>query len=350
MPTASVGFSPLDEELRLWEGRYSEGLVQQVVWLTALVVFEEAEAILERIGGLHLSDSSIWRRAQDWAVRLGVELELERVRANAVPGRYESPQLVEPGKRMGASMDGAMMNIRDEGWKEFKVGAVFELEMRPTKDDRTGEMVDMAHAVNNTYAAHLGSPEPFGQLLWSEAQRRGWEHAAETQVVGDGAAWIWNLTQAHFPYSLQVVDWYHAMDHLALAARLYKGEGTPAAKHWLKTRETTLYQGRADRIATELTRAAADPQRTDHREDLIRAANYFQHNQHRMYYLQMREDEWIIGSGMVESAAKQFKARLTGPGMRWSRSGAENLLLIRALVLSRRFDSLWAQAANSPPN
>jgi len=68
-----------------------------------------------------------------------------------------------------------------------------------------------------------------------------------------------------------------------------------------------------------------------------------------MNYIEMREEGWPIGSGVVESGAKQFKARFSGPGMRWSRTGAENLLPIRAAVLSRRFDHTWAANKNLPP-
>ena len=67
-------------------------------------------------------------------------------------------------------------------------------------------------------------------------------------------------------------------------------------------------------------------------------------------YREMREDGWAIGSGMVESTAKQFKARFNGPGMRWSRSGAERLIPIRAAIMSRRSDELWRLAYNSPHN
>ena len=68
-----------------------------------------------------------------------------------------------------------------------------------------------------------------------------------------------------------------------------------------------------------------------------------------MQYLEQRENLWLIGSGMIESGAKQYKDRFTGPGMRWSRSGAEHLLPIRSAIMSDRFDRLWQQARNSPP-
>ena len=78
------------------------------------------------------------------------------------------------------------------------------------------------------------------------------------------------------------------------------------------------------------------------------AGDFRTHHQ-RMHYLQMREEEWPIGRGMVESGAKQFKARFSGPGMRWSRQGAENLLPVRAAVLSGRFDQMGDAAKNLPP-
>jgi hypothetical protein len=83
-------------------------------------------------------------------------------------------------------------------------------------------------------------------------------------------------------------------------------------------------------------------------EALRKEAGYFHNNQRRMQYQEMREDEWAIGSGMVESEAKQFKARFAGPGMRWSRSGAEHLIPVRAAIMSGRFEELWRAACNSP--
>ena len=83
-------------------------------------------------------------------------------------------------------------------------------------------------------------------------------------------------------------------------------------------------------------------------KELEKQAGYFRNNQHRMNYQEMREGKWLIGSGMVESGAKQFKARFTGPGMRWNRSGAQNLIPVRAAVMSRRFDAIWQRAYNSP--
>jgi len=324
-------------------------VAQLAVWLSGLVTFEQAAEILRRIGQVRISDSSAWRQAQEWGEEFAAIEAAERVLANALPGHRDVLRReARSGGRMGVALDGSMMHIRDEGWKEFKVGCVFEVEVRPTRDPETGVWEEQAHAANNSYRAHLGGPELFGQLIWAEARRRDWERALDTQVLGDAAPWIWNVAQEHFYDSHQLVDWYHATEHLGKAAHLLKGEGTLAAKQWFNARQTLLFQGHAASIAQELSDAAQ--QRPADAEGLAEQARYFHNNQRRMHYQELREEDWLIGSGMVESGAKQFKARFTGPGMRWSRSGAEKLLPVRASILSRRFDAYWRRAYNSPPS
>jgi hypothetical protein len=345
--TVKVGFFPLDEQLRLSDGHWSEGAVRDAVWLSSMVPYEQARAILQQLGRLELSHSSIWRRVQVWGERFRAMEEKERERANALPAKWDPPRPSEGRReRMGVAMDGTMIHIREEGWKELKIGSVFEVAVEPSLEEDTKEEIDVAHAVQNSYVAHLGGPEMLGQLMWAEAQRRNWEQAVDTEAIGDGAPWIWNLVGLHFSHSRQLVDWYHAKHHLVAASRSLKGEGTLAAQRWLNSRETTLYQGHAERIADELTAAAVDHPTAAN--GLLREAAYFRNNQHRMNYLEMREEEWAIGSGMIESGAKQYKTRFTGAGMRWSRSGAENLLPLRTATMSHHFDELWQKAYNSP--
>ena len=320
-----------------------------MVWLSGKMDYRSVEDILEQVGQISASDSSVRRQAQVWGQSFQSLAEKERIRATALPGRWGKPSRDTTAKgRMGVAMDGSMIHILKEGWKELKIGCVFDVEVRPTLDKETGERVELAHAVNNSYVAHVGGPQTLGQMTWAEASRRGWERATDTQAVGDAAPWIWNVVAEHFYDSHQVVDWYHATEHLAAAARLLKGEGTLAKTRWFNDRQTTLFEGHADRIAQELTSAA--PDHSSIADDLRKEANYFFKIQRRMQYQELREDGWAIGSGMVESAAKQFKARFTGPGMRWSRTGAERLLPIRAAIMSQRFHQLWHDAYNSPPS
>lgn len=349
MPTAAVGFSPLDRQLELGESRRSEGLAREIAYLSGAVSsFRMVSEILQRIGQISISQSSVWRCVQEAGSRIQAMEAQERARASALPEPWEPPsRAVVSDQRMGVSLDGATLYIREEGWKELKLGVIFDIAMKPTQDTQSGEIVDLARAVNNRYVAHLGGPDVLGEKTWALARRCGWEQAQDTIVLGDGADWIWNQAALHFGRSHQVLDWYHAKTHLVAAARLLKQEGTAAFTRWLNRRETLLYQAHALTIAQGLEQAAQRD--LVNAEELITAAGYFRSNHHRMNYIEMREEGWPIGSGVVESGAKQFKARFSGPGMRWSRQGAQNLLPIRAAVLSRRFDHTWAAAKNLPP-
>jgi hypothetical protein len=199
---------------------------------------------------------------------------------------------------------------------------------------------------NDSHVSLLGGPEVFGEKVWTEAKRRGWQQAVDTQVVSDGAAWIWNLVGTYLYDAHQVVDWYDATEHLGLAAHLVFGEGSPEALHWLKQQETPLFQGHADQVAQTITNLA---NQAPAQEELLKQAGYFTNHHHRMQYLEMRSEGWLIGSGVVESGGKRFKDRFARAGMRWSRMGAERLLPVRSAIMSRRFDARWKIAYNSPP-
>ena len=342
-------FFPLDEQLGVCEKHWSEALAQQAVWLYAQVADDLAEQILQKIGGLSISDSSIWRQAQKWGEQIRIHETVQATAATALPRRGQVVRgMVPSDKRMGVAMDGAMIPLRNEGWKELKVGDIFEIEMRSEVAAETPEPVERAHAVNNSYTAVLGGPDRFGRALWGEACRRDFPEARESVVIGDGAVWIWNLTHEHFSGSRQVVDWYHAKEHLYKAAHLAFGEGSADAIRWAKDMEKPLYQGQAWRVAEKLKALAHHHRRVA--KALRQEAGYFESHQRRMHYLEMREDGYPIGSGMVESGCKQFRARFTGPGMRWNRTSAERSIPTRAAILRHRFDQVWKSVYNSPPN
>lgn len=336
------GLFALDEQLKLWDRNWSESLAKEMVWLAGAVAsYEKAEEIMLRVAHISLSDSAIWRQVQRWGAEFKALADEQKEKATELPKRGEiiAPQSNRSNERLGGAMDGVMVPILEEGWKELKVGCLFDIQTQLTFDKESGEFLELGHAVNNSYVAHLGGPEPFGQLMWAEAKNRGWEEVFDTQIIGDGASWIWNQTKEHFFDSYQTIDWFHACEHLHQAASLYHPHSPDAAQRWFNQAETALFQGHADQIALDL-RA----------NNLHSAATYFEHNKRRMQYLELRENGFLIGSGMIESGAKQFKARFGGSGMRWSRQGFEHLLPIRASVMSLSFDSLWNQVYNSPLN
>lgn len=264
------------------------------------------------------------------------------LRSGIVPGEAARTE------RMGVSMDGFMVFVRGEGWKEVKAGCVFQVESQKVCDEATQEEMEVGRAGQISFTAYLGGPEPFGEKLWAEAKQRQWQTAGDTQVIGDGAVWIWNLVENHFYDSVQVVDWSHAKSHLAQVAQWLHGEGTPAANRWLKEGEIRLFQGQAEDLAFQIRQAADQPGAA--RGELLTEAGYFETNKRRMEYLDRRMEGWVIGSGMIESGAKQYQARFKGPGMQWSRPGAEHLLPIRTAILSDRFEAAWRTAHNLPLN
>ena len=181
--------------------------------------------------------------------------------------------------------------------------------------------------VNTNYTAVLGEVERFAPALWHLVVKADVPTAARSSVTADGAAWIWNLATDYFPDSEQIIDWYHATEQLADAAHALHPDDADKATAWYKRWQTPLFEGEAWRLAQTLARA-----------DLPDQAQYFENHKRRMRYQHFRADGFPIGSGTVtrvdastrESACKQFKARLTGPGMRWSRPGAERMLVIRS--------------------
>ena len=343
-------FFPLDHQLGVHEKHWSEAVAREAVWLYGQVEDDLAEQILQKIGGLSISDTSIWRRAQKWGEPLRVA---EQARAQAAVGLPQRGQIIRgqvPHTRpMGIALDGGMLQIRKEGWKEFKAGTVFEIESRLERNPLTQEDEPQAHAVDTSYVAVLGGPADFGPRLWAEAVQRRFPEAGDRIALGDGAAWIWNLIHEHFSGTRQVVDWYHAKEHLSKAGALLFGEGSVQAHRWVKRMEKSLYQGHAVYLAAELKAQAKTHRRVA--AAVRKEAGYFETNVRRMQYLETREDGFPIGSGMVESGIKQFRARLAGPGMRWNRPSVERILPLRATILSGRFDQVWSSIYQPlPPN
>jgi hypothetical protein len=324
--------SPLDEQLGLNASVYSRQIAQKMVWLSGLLPYEQCEAVMREIGERLIPASSIWRQTQRHGERLQAVVEHQRdqvsVERVVLPdGQYDHDQ------RKGVSMDGGMVNIRDEGWRELKVAAVFDVKTRLERNPQTQEWDEMAHGVNVHYTAVLGTKDDFTPALWALAVERDVPTAKERAVIGDGAAWIWNVAEDVSPDRRQIVDRVHAVQHLADAAQALYPNDIANRKRWLTTYKTHLYMGRVHKIIAAL-----------HKQNRPDLAHYFEIHQRRMHYLEFREEGFPIGSGTVESGVKQFKQRLSGTGMRWKRDNANRMLVIRAAVLSHAFHDLWAAA------
>ena len=318
-----------------------------MTWLSAQLTYAQTRAVLEEVGGIALSKSSCWRIMQACGEPLVQELVAEEAQVKAAAREWRAPGQRPVAKGpMGVALDGAMIHLLDEGWKEFKAACVFDVELEERTDPRTHDRGWFGHAVHTSYGVHLGGPEQIGWQAWTEAQRRGWHAARDTLVMGDGAPWIWNLRAEHFADSIGLVDWYHATEHLGKAKLLLYPEAGAAASRWYNHAEQLLYAGDAHQVARNLHATADTATTTNQADALHKAAHYFEHNRSYMQYQDRRNEGWPIGSGMIESGAKQFKARVTGPGMRWRRPYAERMLAVRGAVMTskERFDDLWTRA------
>ena len=338
-----MGFSPLDRQLGISSRGWSERVEKQVVKLTARGgSFGEAVADYEDLIGLRLAKTTAWERTQERGERLREQRMAQAAKAWEAPKR----QAIMPGEVLEAvnkavSMDGVKVNILEEGWKEVKVGCIFEFETQRGYRRRSKEKEDLVKAKHQSYTAYLGGPEEFGQLLSAEAERRGYDRAQKRASVGDGAKWIWNLTGLCFPTGCEIVDWYHGMDHLWYVSRLVYGMGTASGKRWVKCREDALWLGQVH-SAVKAIEALTEGLSTETQEEVQSEAGYFRTNARRMQYQEFREEGYPLGSGTVESGCKNLVTkRMKGPGMRWSRNGAQNVLALRAEYLSHRWDEAW---------
>lgn len=288
--------------------------------------FERVRATLERLGRVSVPATTVWRQVEQQGERLHHYQQRQQEHVGIERTQWEH-QRYDPQARVGVSLDGGMVYVRGEGWKELKVGSIGKIERRWTADTQVVTLKDLH------YVGVVGDVERFKGTFWALAVRRGAIYAGHSVVTADGAAWIWRLASDLFPCSIQIVDWYHATQRLAQAAADRYPADAIAAQAWQKPLRSLLFQGHIDPIIAALKGVAEGKHQ-----------GYFNAHKRRMQYQEFWETGYPIGSGAVESGIKQFKHRLTGAGMRWSRSAIEPMVTLRAAVLSRTFDDLWRTA------
>jgi hypothetical protein len=303
-------------------------LAREVVWLSGVVAYEQVSQILERIGQYHVPPSTLWEYVQHHGERLVVYQARQQSQVSIERTAWESRRY-QPQLRKGVRLDGGMVNVRGEGWKEFKTGVVSTLLPPEQQHEKQPDAV----CQDMHYTAVLGSVEQFAPALWALAVQQQVPYAGQVAVTADGAPWIWTLAADLFPCSTQIVDWYHAVQHLAKAAQMRYPTDPQTAQTWTAQLKELLTKDEVWKIIAALRQAG-----------LSQAAAYFEEHQYRMLYALFRAEGYPIGSGSIESGVKQYKQRLAGPGMRWSPAGAHRMFAIRSAVLNRSFDQLWQAA------
>jgi len=307
-PKCKASRIPLDERLGVAATDFSPGVQQAVALLGAQQPFAQGRRLLGELAGLWISQ----RSHRQVSERLGREAPPPTPLAKA-SGPVEDLYLLA---------DGAMAPTR-QGWREVKVGVAFA--------GRAGSDGE-PQRLTTCYFAGILPAEEFGWRWYALAERLGRERARRIIVLGDGAAWIWNLADLHFPGAVQIVDWYHALERLWTVAHAVWGEEHPAAGHWISSLRKHLGNGHIARILERLGQLPARGK--DARNTVREAIGYFTHNAERMRYRRFRRQGLFIGSGVVESGCKHIIGqRLKGSGMRWSLEGLHNILSLRLAVL-----------------
>lgn len=345
-------FPPLDRKLQLRPDHWSGGAARVATRLGLLSKSFDvaAEAFADAVGGA-MSADSLGRITEDWGRRIGAQRQAEAAQAHQPAQRGEKPEQrrvaeVQPIRgQANLSTDGAMVLVRGEGWKEVKLVAVSEVQVRAAETrqneppSRRGDdpLVGLSR---HSYQAGLWDADTMALYQYAEGLRRGLDHSQKLSSVNDGALWIKRITQTNFPGTRQIVDWRHACDHLWAVANAVCGEHTAPAQQWATEHMDLLWLGQVAEVVSTLDNMGLElacwPALVQE------APDYFRSNQERMRYDIFRREALPIGSGTVESAANTvIHHRLRRPGRGWERHNGQAMLAGLSELHSQRFDLAW---------
>ncbi|MGH9639011.1 MAG: ISKra4 family transposase, partial [Bryobacteraceae bacterium] len=350
-PHCHRGQSPRDEELDVKGTEYSPGVRRMLAAVGSDSSFEQGCEQLELLAGIEVTAKAVERQAEaiggdieareQEEIRRAKQLELPEVCAPAVPVLYIEmdgtgvPVVKAETEGRAGKAEGQPAHTR-----EVKLGCVFtqcstDKDGRPVRDEQS-----------TSYVAAIETAEQFGLRLYTEAWRRGWSRAKKKVVPGDGAVWIWNLAGQHFPGAIQVVDLYHARQHLwDLSAKLFSGDGK-TRKRWIARCLDRLDRGKIEALVKILR--DSPPPTEELAKTIATEAEYFERNAERMRYPSFRAQGLFVGSGVIEAGCKiVIAARLKCSGMFWTVRGANAIVALRCCRLSRRFEDYWADRARA---
>jgi hypothetical protein len=338
------GQFPVDAALDIEGTELSPGVRRMMAAVGHEAAFDRGREQLKLLAGLTVTTKAVERTAeaigediegrQQREGKRALQLELPIPRVDRIPVLYVEmdgtgiPVVRRETEGRAGKQDGQPAHTR-----EAKLGCIFT---QTTVDEEGYPVRDEA---STTYVGAIESCEEFGRRVYAEAWRRGWAGAEKRVVLGDGAEWIWNQADLHFPGAIQIVDLYHARQHLwDLAAKLYPND-SPAQRRWVMVRKDKLDDGRIEALV-RLLRSAADshPQLA---EQIRTEANYFESNKERMRYPEFRKQGLFVGSGVIEAGCKTVLGRLKRSGMFWTVHGANAIIALRCCQLSGRFEDYW---------
>jgi hypothetical protein len=186
----------------------------------------------------------------------------------------------------------------------------------------------------------LGSAEALVASIKRTIRDAGWEQIPVAEILGDGAPWIWNVADAHFPGVRQTLDYYHLSEHLYAFATLQFLHAPGQAKVWVEQKLAALLTDRVGDVLGALKRMR--PRQPAIREALRQLLGYVESNRHRLRYQEPWHSGLAVGSGSVEGACKHvIQARFKRAGMRWKRTGFLNVLELRLARLNATLQEFW---------
>jgi hypothetical protein len=340
------GQFPADVELDIEHTEFSPGVRRMQALVGQDTPFDHGREQMKVLAGLEVTAKSVERTAEavgeDIARRereeidKAIQLNLPVVLGKPIPVLYVEmdgtgiPVVKKETVGRQGKTDGQPAHTR-----EVKLGCVF------TQATYDKEGFPIRDPDSTTYTGAIETAEQFGKRIYLEAYQRGWERAAKKVVLADGAEWIWNLADLHFPGAIQIVDLYHARQHLwELARKLYPNEAI-MQKAWMKKHQRRMLdKGKIEKLVLSLR--SIESNNPDLIEKIRIEAAYLERNAERMRYPKFRSQHLFVGSGVIEAGCKTvIGSRLKQSGMFWTVRGANAIIALRCCHLNRQFEDYW---------
>lgn len=341
-----TGQFPADVELDIVDLESSPGVRRMQALVGQEAPFDHGREQMNVLAGLEVTTKAVERTAEaiggdiaqreQQEIQQAVQLDLPIVVGEPVPILYVQldgtgvPVVKKETEGRRGKTDGQPAHTR-----EAKLGCVFT----QTAWDEQGYPI--RDPDSTTYTGAIETAEEFGKRLYLETWKRGWSRAEKKVVMGDGAEWIWNLAAQHFPGAVQIVDLYHARQHLWELARKLHPYDEVRQKTWIKVHQKRLLdKGKIEKLVAAIRSThSANPEVA---EKIRTEADYFETNAERMRYPRFRRQHLFVGSGVIEAGCKTvIGSRLKRSGMFWTVRGANAILSLRCCHLNGRFEDYW---------
>lgn len=332
------GFSPLDKELGLGPGGLSPRTMEGMVRLGTRLPFAQAAEELAFFWKVRVSEATVRRYTEAAGAAAVAEATAENEWiAREHPASPPGPDLQQ------LSVDGAMVPLVGGRWGEVKTVAIGTVTQVEGKDgSRTTQTEELS------YCSRLADSATFAEAATRELHRRGTFRARRVVAPTDGAEWIQGFLDYHRPDAVRILDFPHAVEHLATVSQAVWGPGTERATTWLEEQAQTLKHGDPEAVLTEV-RALPVAQAKDPGEGSrvqAETLQYLEKRREQIQYAQFVAAGYPIGSGIVESANKLVvEARLKGSGMHWASSHVNPMLELQTVLANGRWHQAWARIA-----